>query len=168
MRHLFENWDGSGIPGRLQQSQIPQGSRILRVLVDFFSGLARGSETNSTSALLDRLGIGAGKSYDPEGLSSLALYVRQHLATAIASAQQFVAIADLRPGMRLASDLVTTSGAFLLPGDEILIEHEIAGILQHYATDLLLSNICVYPPVGGGASSPACKQACVPAFRAIR
>ncbi len=144
VRHLFENWDGSGIPDHLQQAQIPQGSRILRVLVDFFSGLDRSSESESRGALLHRLGNGAGKSYDPEIFASLALYVQQHLDAVLARAQHLVAIEELRPGMRLAADLITASGMLLLRENEVLTDHEIAGILRHDAIDPFVFNVSVY------------------------
>ena len=36
LRHIYENYDGSGFPDRAQHWQIPLMSRIIRVVVDFY------------------------------------------------------------------------------------------------------------------------------------
>ncbi len=145
IRHQFENWDGSGFPEHLQRGQIPLGSRILRVLVDFFYDLERVSRVESRAQWLEQSQSRVGTVYDPNAHVALTQYVQQHLDVILAKTRRFVAVEDLEPGMRLAADLVTPSGTLLLRENELLGEREIAAILRHHAIDPFVFSICVYP-----------------------
>jgi cyclic di-GMP phosphodiesterase len=146
VRHQFENWDGSGRPDHLLQGQIPLGSRILRVLVDFFADLEKVFDVDRRAELVQQLQERMGAVYDPAVCLALIQYVRHYLDAALAKAQRFVPVEGLEPGMKLATDLITASGALLLRENEILTSREIQGILRHHLFDPITFRIGVYPP----------------------
>ncbi|HYM12469.1 MAG TPA: response regulator [Bryobacterales bacterium] len=146
VRHQFENWDGSGRPDHLRQGQIPLGSRILRLLADFFGDLEKVFDVGRRTALLHELQGRMGAIYDPAVYLSLVQYVHQYLDAVLARAQRFVPVEELEPGMKLAADLITVSGALLLRENEILTPLEIQGILRYHLIDPITFRIGVYPP----------------------
>ena len=100
VRYQFENWDGSGFPEYLLQIRIPLGSRILRVLVDFFRDLERVSDSGSREALLEELRARANSVYDP------AVFQAKNTSTSrldarLAAERRYVALEDLEAGMKL-------------------------------------------------------------------
>ncbi len=145
IRYQFENWDGSGFPEHLLQIRIPLGSRILRVLVDFFQDLERVSDAESRAALLGELRTRAGSVYDPAVFQALEEYVHQQLDASLATERRYVALEDLEAGMKLASDLVAASGAKLITGGEVLTEDVIERIRRHHGNDPIVGSIPVFP-----------------------
>jgi len=145
IRSLLENWDGSGFPDHLQQTQIPLPSRILRVLADFFFDPAMIARPESREQLLARMAERSGLVYDPVVFQSFVDFVRRELSETLSSAQRYVPVSELRPGMKLATDLVTPSGRLLLRENEILSPAVINGILRFHAIDPFPFNICIYP-----------------------
>jgi response regulator RpfG family c-di-GMP phosphodiesterase len=143
IRHLYENWDGSGAPEHLQQGRIPLGSRVLRVLADFFEDLDRLTGASTRKLVLNTMQAEVGKAYDPAVFQALAQYVQSHLEETLAHQRRYVRVEDLQPGMTLASDLVTNSGAVLLREREVLGPEEVRRILRHHALDPFLFSICV-------------------------
>lgn len=111
---IYENWDGTGMPNHWRKGQIPLRSRILRVLIDFFTALTKDGPKPISSNSLDGLSRYRGTWYDP--------VVVQHLAAVIASSSELplvntryrVAIGELEGGMVLAEDLCSASGVKLL------------------------------------------------------
>ena len=150
VRHQFENWDGSGFPDHLHYGRIPLGSRILRVLVDFFHDLEQVSRPETRDRLLDRLKDRVLTIYDPAAYDSLIQYVRQSLDTSLVQKRRFVPVEDLQPGMKLAADLTTSSGAVLLRRDEVLSRQVVERIRRHHAMDPIVFSIEVYPGADSG------------------
>ncbi len=146
VQHQFENWDGSGFPSHLQKGMIPLGSRLLRVLIDFFHDLKQVTDRDLRSRRLDRLQRKAGVAYDPNALQSLGRYVHEHLDAGLASGLRCLRIEDLKAGMKLGADLLTPAGALLLRQGEQLGDEEIRLIRRHHASDPFVFSICVTGP----------------------
>ncbi len=145
VRHLYENWDGSGAPDHLHQTRIPLGSRILRLLADFFEDVGHIANAEARQKTLGSMKERAGKVYDPAAFLGLIQYAQHHLDASLTRNRRSVRVEDLRPGMRLAADLVTNSGALLLRQNEVLGPAEVRRIERHHAIDPFLFSISVHP-----------------------
>ncbi len=118
IRHHQEKWNGYGVPERLEGSQIPLGSRILRLAVDFMElqyGLILERRVSRDNALKlikryrERL-------YDPE-IADLFLEVCVEVAPDVEHEDPDIVALDtlrLRSGMVLARNLYAASGMLLL------------------------------------------------------
>lgn len=118
IRHHQEKWNGYGVPERLEGTEIPLGSRILRLAVDFMElqyGLILDRKVSRENALKlikryrDRL-------YDPE-LADLFLEVCLNVAPDVEQEDPDIVALDalrLKAGMVLARNLYAASGMLLL------------------------------------------------------
>ncbi len=80
--HVFEHWDGTGAPKKLNRNAIPIFSRIIAISNAYDSLTSeRGEELNSREAL-ERMRFEAGKIYDPELIERFASVLAQNKATA--------------------------------------------------------------------------------------
>lgn len=118
IRHHQEHWDGGGYPNRLKEQQIPYGSRLLKLAVDFVElqcGLILERKMNRDEALLF-IRKYSGRLYDPE-MVELFIQVCAHLLTDVHIADPTVKALDTRqlePGMVLARNLQAENGMLLL------------------------------------------------------
>ena len=108
---VYENWDGTGVPERIIQGQIPLRSRILRVSIDFLTGLEQ--RPGAIEGVVSRMEMHAGTRYDPLVLAHLHSVVFEDGGPVLAM-HLHMAIDKLRVGMVLAEDLYTDSGIKLL------------------------------------------------------
>lgn len=118
IRHHQEKWNGFGVPERLKGTEIPLGSRILRLAVDFIElqyGLILERRVSRDNALKlikrykDRL-------YDPD-IADQFLEVCIEVAPDVEYEDPDIAALDtlrLKPGMILARNLYAASGMLLL------------------------------------------------------
>lgn len=118
IRHHQEKWNGYGVPERLEGTEIPLGSRILRLAVDFIElqyGLILERRVSRDNALKlikryrERL-------YDPE-IADRFLEVCIEVAPDVEHEDPDIMALDtlrLKPGMVLARNLYAASGMLLL------------------------------------------------------
>jgi response regulator RpfG family c-di-GMP phosphodiesterase len=118
IRHHQEKWNGYGVPERLEGTEIPLGSRILRLAVDFMElqyGLILERKVSRDNALKlirryrDRL-------YDPE-IADRFLEVCEQVAPDVEQDDPDILAVDtlrLKAGMVLARNLYAASGMLLL------------------------------------------------------
>jgi response regulator RpfG family c-di-GMP phosphodiesterase len=122
-------YDGRGNPPDVPAGEdLPLGARVLRVAVDFDSGMTVRRSVQDTISVL-RADAGA---YDPRVLDAL---VRCHAAEegAVESAPpRNVEIFDLEPGMEIFDDIVTSSGV-LLVGRCTVVTDPLIHRLENYA-----------------------------------
>ncbi len=79
IRHQYERYDGSGLPDRLGQQNIPLGSRILTVVSDYI-GYLDGSMTGeelSINAAIEQLRERSGRHYDPDIVALLVQIIKE-------------------------------------------------------------------------------------------
>lgn len=118
IRHHQEKWNGYGAPDRLEGVDIPLGSRILRLAVDFMElqyGLILERKVSRENALklIKRY---RGRLYDPE-VADQFLEVCLNIAPDVEHDDPDVLALDtmrLKPRMVLARNLYATSGTLLL------------------------------------------------------
>ncbi len=125
LRHLYENVDGSGGPDRLIGADIPLGARLLRVATDLEHLIAGVLELRPMSVIeaFDHLRHGRGTLYDEACVDAVLRHANQPLE--VTPRKTLVSSTDLRPGMKLAEDLVSASGTLLLSQDHELDEAQI-------------------------------------------
>lgn len=143
---LRENWDGSGLPARLQRGEIPFRSRILRVLMDFYAALDRAALTGKTltpAEAAGRLVTHVGTWYDPVVVNQLEVSVGATSDTVDVPARFVVPVSELAPGMVLAEDLCTSSGVKLLSRGSTLTRGCVEIINQRHQIDPVISGAWV-------------------------
>lgn len=116
IRHHHELYDGRGFPDRLTAEEIPLGARIICVANEF-DNLRTGSLIKGALSVEDALLFiteKVGKRYDPEVVKAF-LEVEEAVRNSTLSISAITSgSADIKPGMVLARDLITSSGILLL------------------------------------------------------
>lgn len=111
--HAYENVDGSGIPEGLQQGEIPLGSRILRVVADYYE--LRESEGKQELAV-DKLVHEAKRLYDHKMVAFMDQYLAENESEA-SKPERTIALEDLLDGYTLSRNVFTKDGLVLLGRD---------------------------------------------------
>ena len=130
IRSQHERFDGLGYPDRLAAMQIPVGSRILSVALDF-EALVNGSMTGKPMPRQDavrNMESGRNKRYDSNTLDAFLQVVGKPELDP--SKEQMLRTRDLKPGMMLTRDLVA-SGVMLL-AREYLLDDRLIEQLRHF------------------------------------
>lgn len=122
IRHQNENIDGSGTPNKLKGNEIPLGSRILRMVIDFHQllyGLYFGIKLSVADAQ-EYLISHVGKKYDPI-LVQLYTKLLAHLKSNTEHKDDhMVNVDDLQPDMLVTRDLLNTDGMLLIAKQTVL------------------------------------------------
>lgn len=118
IRHHHENYNGNGYPDRLVETQIPLGSRIIRIAdafdhQAFANGHPNSEALNEASAYLVRY---SGSEFDP-------ILVRKFIECDAgreflfkeSSETKYLNPIQLKEGMVIAADVYTQNGMFLVP-----------------------------------------------------
>ena len=126
IRHHQEKWNGTGHPDHLGGEDIPLGSRMLRLVVDFIE-LQVGLVLDKRFLPEDALTLMAkyrGKFYDPELFDQFAPLALDDTADAYEENAAIKALDTRRltSGMLLARDLYASSGVLLLNAGKVLSE----------------------------------------------
>ena len=102
-----QNFDGSGsVHGAVQGESIPLGARILKLVIDYDTLEAAGSDPAlAVGTLQARKGR-----YDPKLLEALARVKAKTVSQGVSE----VAVAGVRPGMFLVQDVMSTTGLLLV------------------------------------------------------
>jgi response regulator RpfG family c-di-GMP phosphodiesterase len=132
---IYENWDGTGMPNRWRKGQIPLRSRILRVLIDFFTTLAEDGPKPISSNPLEGLSRYRGTRYDPVVVQHLAAVISSCSELPLADTRYRVVIGELEGGMVLAEDLCSASGVKLLAGGSTITPQIVELLRKRDQTD---------------------------------
>ena len=138
---LYENFDGSGFPQRLQSWQIPFASRIIRAALDYEENKARTGKKDSD--IINIMKNQANRLYDPRIVILLEQYIYTYEKELQNPNEVPVLLSDLKEGMILAREIVTEKGLKLLPAGAVLKKPIIDRIIAHNTTDPILGNIYV-------------------------
>jgi response regulator RpfG family c-di-GMP phosphodiesterase len=139
---LYENWDGTGAPDRLQMGQIPLRCRILRVVIDFMSEMER-APGESEEDVLARLAGHSGTLYDPMVLVHFSALHADPSAPDWRVDRVVLPVHDLAVGMILAEDLCTESGLKLLARGTRLTPAALNTILRRHLAEPILHGATV-------------------------
>jgi len=119
--HIYENYDGSGIPEKRQSRQIPLGSRILRAVLDFEELYAQNKYEKNK--IVELMSIESKRIYDPKIITLLDQYWAYKAYSGKIVLERPVHRRDLREGMVLSRQIVTESYMKLMsPGTYLTIE----------------------------------------------
>ncbi len=139
--HIYENFDGSGFPGRLKSWQIPIGSRIIRAVLDFYE--LKKTSKESSAHVLEKIRANANKFYDHRVVVYLEQFVLSIDKDAADPNEKALLLSDLADGMVLARDIITQNGLKLVPAGATLREQSIQKIISHNTSDPILGHIYV-------------------------
>lgn len=135
IRHHRESYDGTGNPSGLRGAQLPIGSRILSVASDF-EGLQLGLVAHSSLSpeqALDVI-IHSRNRYDPNIVNALRSLAPLAKPPAAPATEYLVTANQLRAGVSLRQDIVTSSGVLLLLKDTVLGMDQIEDIQNYERT----------------------------------
>jgi response regulator RpfG family c-di-GMP phosphodiesterase len=138
--HIWENFDGSGMPKKLQKWQIPIESRIIRVAIDYeenryFKDLDKKPAIEILKTRINRL-------YDPKIVS----LIEQFKGSSGDSHQEkeiAIRLDELEPGMKLTRDLNTSGGMKMLGAGTELTASTIRIIKSHSSSDPIFGYIYI-------------------------
>lgn len=139
--HIWENFDGSGIPNKLQSWQIPAQSRIIRVILDFEE--LRAFKKLTADQALEKIKTCARRLYDPKVVLYLEQFLLQYRELEGSQFEKPLQLQDLKEGLVVSRDVHTLSGLKLLSAGTTLNEKLIQMILSHNTTDPIIGNIWV-------------------------
>ena len=124
IRAHHERFSGNGYPDGLSGLDIPIGARILAIANDY-DGLQLGTITQrrrTPAEALEMIKEGSGTRYDPSILAVFLEVMGVQQAQAPIGSSQKVASNELKPGMRIATELISHEGVMLLSKGYVLDE----------------------------------------------
>lgn len=134
IRHHQERWDGKGYPDQLMAEDIPWGSRLLKILVDFVEyqkGMLVRRQLSPQDALR-LISESSGRLYDPQICAQFIELAEAFETESAEDASSVRALSPLAltPGMKLAQPLYTSAGVLMLNKDKKLTERLIERLQQ--------------------------------------
>lgn len=134
IRSHHEHYDGSGYPDKLRGDMIPLGARILLIANDYFE-LQRGhiiSRPLGSEAACEYIQKHSGSNYDPVLVEVFLKLIQSHNTEKIFhTTSEILNPEQLRPGMILDEDVVTTTGLHLFSKNQALDEEMIFAIQRY-------------------------------------
>jgi len=145
IRHQEKNFDGSGFPvDEVKEEQIPEGARILKIVIDFDSMVSGGVEEEKV--LLD-MKKRSGR-YDPELLKKAEKVFLQKDGSARSFVTKLLPVEQLNEEMYLAEDVMSASGNILGSKNQKLTEALIT-TFKNYAINHQLKETISIITLGG-------------------
>ncbi len=138
--HIYENFDGTGIPDKVQKWQIPLSSRIIRVVLDFEEN--KYFRNLNSKDIVEKLKSRVNRLYDGRVVQVLEKYLHEHDEN-FESDTMTVMIAELQAGMVLTKDIESNSGIKLIGAGSVLNEKTIKMLISHSTTDPVMGYIYV-------------------------
>lgn len=139
--HIFENFDGSGFPKKLQSNQIPIGSRIIRIVYDYYEFLA--NNRNDHNNANEQMYLECRRLYDYRLVTFFDQFLAYH---GIGSRRRERAInsRDLEEGMVISRNIMTDTGLKLVSRETLLNVEKIEKILSINKSDPIIGDIYIY------------------------
>jgi response regulator RpfG family c-di-GMP phosphodiesterase len=135
IRAHHERWDGTGYPDGLSAADIPWLARLLAVAVAYASSRLAPADA------LDSVRMGAGTAFDPEAVRVL---LRALPLAALPRRAQEIALADLRPGMILASGVYSRDGRLLFSEGQELSSSSVNSLARDDGGYPITETLAVY------------------------
>ncbi|MCX7736485.1 MAG: response regulator [Candidatus Kapabacteria bacterium] len=139
--HIFENFDGSGFPQRLQSWQIPMASRIIRVALDFEELMKLSRQ--GVNQVIEVMKLTGRRFYDHRIVTLLEQYQAFRQISEDYSKEKAIRIDELTDGMVVTRDIMTNFGIKLVPPGVRLDKKIIRSILMHNQSDPVLGYIFI-------------------------
>ncbi|MCX7908315.1 MAG: response regulator [Ignavibacteria bacterium] len=139
--HIYENYDGSGMPDKLEKGNIPLASRILRVVIDYDDYFQQKKyETNKIVSMLE---VESRRLYDFRVVVLLDQYLAHRATMLKIPTERQIEIEDLKEGMTLARNIVTDSGLKIAVAGTLLSQESVERIQTIAKTDPIIGKIYV-------------------------
>ena len=141
--HIYENYDGSGYPDKLQAWKIPIGSRILRVCLDFEYNYHKNQKKyDKTMELIDHE---INRLYDHKVVAYYDQYHANRLVKIMGdkSPELVSSIKELTPGLIISRSIYTEIGLKLVTAGTLLNDEKIERIKTINQTDKIIGEIYV-------------------------
>lgn len=135
VRGHHEHYDGTGYPDALAGEKIPWLARLVAVVAAFAD--ARGSD----DAAVEEIKLASGAQYDPEAVRALLRVLPAAQGT---GRERAVLLAELQPGMVVASAIYTAHGLLLVPEGQPLSGPSIDKLKSHHLTAPITQSLLVY------------------------
>lgn len=139
--HLYENFDGSGIPDKLKSTQIPFGSRLLRIFVDYEEALPM-NNGHSVRAI-EMLEKESRRLYDFTLLAFFEQYLGFLNTKGKIPSEDTVEKHELIAGMRISRGIITASGYKIVSSGVRLDDEIIDKIKSMTAEDPIIGKIYI-------------------------
>ncbi|MCE5271667.1 response regulator [bacterium] len=146
VRHMHELFNGQGYPEHLKGDRIPLGSRIITA-VDVYDTQLNLRENDKAVEPLNALQHLKDRSpafYDPQVVSMMEECLTEDQWQSLGADEIEVRLNDLRSGMVLSRDVITTGGTLLLSRDVELKVEDIARIKAFMDNNPFLSSIFIH------------------------
>lgn len=144
IKHINENYDGSGFPSKLKGPEIPLGSRILRVINDFDYLLSKSN--GKFSKVIETLWDSMNKIYDFRIIAFLDQFLaiqNSKFINNIPPLELKVNSNELKDDMVLSRDIIVISGHKLLAAGTKLNNEMIEKICNANSTESILGSIFI-------------------------
>lgn len=141
IKHIYENFDGTGIPDKLKSWQIPFPSRIIRAVLDYEE-----YKTFLKKRPIDAIELIKKESqrlYDHRVVILLEHYVKSNENELKIENEIALQLMELKPGMITTRDIYTDKGLKLVPANTKLNESIIQKIININTTDPILGNVYI-------------------------
>jgi response regulator RpfG family c-di-GMP phosphodiesterase len=137
---MYENWDGTGAPSHFVSGQIPLRSRILRVCLEFLQQVEGSATTPGRPAadVIANLQTHAGTHFDPLALVHLESVILDRPQEEWRATRTQMNVEQLRVGMVLAADLLTSSGVKLLTRGTTISDSMLTVIQRRHLADPII------------------------------
>jgi len=144
IEHIYENFDGSGIPNKIKGWEIPLESRIIRVLMDYDYFLEKNSGKQNKA--IDILFNDAHRVYDFQIIAYLDQYLAHlNFMGKAGNAKEIpMLVSELIPGQTLSRNIFTSSGLKLISAGTRLNEETIHKILSINKEDSVIGSIYIF------------------------
>ncbi len=142
--HIYENFDGTGIPEKLKSWKIPLGSRILRVAVDF--EYLNTKNSGRESKVIDIMFEQINRLYDFRVLTFYDQYLAYRNSRPGLSGRALETSIEpkgLREDMILSRNIITSSGLKFLSSGTRITDAHIERIQNVLATDSIIGKIWI-------------------------
>jgi len=133
IRHLDENYDGSGVPAHLCAEDIPIESRIIRVVRDYENMLAGECDKTLVAprAARQQLRQGCGAVYDPRVVDAFLTVQHERPQNETGDLEYCIGVEELQPGQVLSRDLVLSNGNTMLTSGSTLTTSSVERIREY-------------------------------------
>jgi len=147
IRHHHENYDGTGYPDALRETNIPLGARIVRI-ADAFDKIAFSKGYPSVRSISDaaaHLVQYSESYYDPQLVKKIIeLDLAKQFIYGDKNEVVLTKVFDLEPGMVVACDIYTGSGMYLLPKGAKLSSGMIKRLIKIDKADPIPKGVMIY------------------------